>query len=784
MRTRFLAAAFVACSIACVGSGDDLTPQRQRERQIEQRDQAANGIVVEEPKVYDDSMLQQMLAAAQARLAALQPLDQASIVNRFGAVSGVDQRANSFAITAQTPALPQVVTTEKGPSGSTVGTVKDLTSSETGTGVTSTSKDTSSTDRSTQTTSGLATRDVATTASAFAVPTATAAAPSLAMPSGIGISASDMLNEQLQLTYEIANLRLLLEGSLSDRMLNSSKERLVKPRTTISIPVTLRPDNRHKNAVAIIEVEVEKIGDIGEGEKPAITALLPREKTYNVAAITESSASIGGGLVTQVIGLGGSWLRSHKTYYVVQDQDTLALTFQPETPGRTGFLWQFRPVLGREYVKSGEKHNFVQLAFPTSFSAPHFGNIFVRTYWRKYDRRKGILKEVLRDSLKEDVIQWKIRNYQLAVDARGFGASSLEDMGDGQILVKLTQRFLSSTYVRIGNTIVREGAGLTFEHSGIRFAARLIDLVSKHVALVSRDGSETPLLIQRPLGPAGSPGEPPRVKSHRLSAIDESSTQLTLELEDARHLNVSPPLVIVAGGKVFGYADAPIERKNRSLTAVIPTALLISQPEVTVTWLFADPRMAVRRALPEFSAVSRAEQLIVLEQRSSSAKFLLYGSRLGSASVLAPEKVELKPFGRPEDRDTLKLLEIPAAQIKAHRRLVLARPNERPVLVDIPAVEFKDAPRKELAPRGRISLGSDEALFEGEGLQKLTRVLFRNRAVPFDPAADGKSVRLKNLKTLGVTSSAVPQDLIFVFEEARTPVTIEVVNARYETIAN
>jgi hypothetical protein len=85
--------------------------------------------------------------------------------------------------------------------------------------------------------------------------------------------------------------------------------------------VTLRPDSRHKNAVAIVEVEVQKGTDIGDGEKPAITALLPREKTYNVASITESNASIGGGMVTQVIGFGGSFLRSRRTYYVVLSPD-------------------------------------------------------------------------------------------------------------------------------------------------------------------------------------------------------------------------------------------------------------------------------------------------------------------------------------------------------------------------------------------------------------------------------------------------------------------------------
>jgi hypothetical protein len=787
MRTPFVIALIL---LLVAGAPAENIPEKQREqeRRIDRRDKAANGIVVNEPKVYDDAMLQQMLTAAQARLAALQVLDQASIVNRIGGVSGAEQRVNSFAITAQTPSLPQIVTTDKGATGSVVetaklgGTSENSTSSPAGGTTTTASKETRSTDRTVQNTSGLATRDVATTTPQFNTPTATAAAPSVAMPTTAGVSASDILNEQMQLTYEIANLRLLLEGSLSDRLLKSSKMRLVKPRVTIGIPVTLRPDSRHKNAVAIVEVEVQKGTDIGDGEKPAITALLPREKTYNVASITESNASIGGGMVTQVIGFGGSFLRSRRTYYVVQDQDTLALTFPPETSDRSGVLWQFRPVLGRELVRSGDKQTFVQLAFPTSFTEPSFGKLFIRTYWRKYDHRKGLVKEILPGSLMENV-EWNIPNYQLGIEPSGFGASSLEDMGDGQVLVKLQGRFLSSTYVRIGNTILREGPGLTFEHFGMRFAARLSDLVSKRVALVARDGTEIPLIIHRTLGTAGGSDDRPTIKAHSVSVIDESNSLLTLQLNDARHDDILPPLVIVAGGKVFGYADAPVKRSSPGvLIAVIPTALLLAQPEVTITWLFADQRTAVPVSLPEFSRLSRSEQLMVLEQGSTSAKFLLYGSRLAKATVVAPEKVELKAIGRPDDGDTLRLLEMTADQIKAHKRMVLGRPGERPVLIDIPAVEFKQVAKKELKARDRISIGSDEAVFEGDGLDKIKQILFRDRPIPFELASDKKSVRLRNLKALGVTSSAVPQDLVFIFDAVKTPVSIEVVNARYETI--
>src|ERR1700686_2588734 len=57
----------------------DQQKRREQEEAIDQRDAEGNGIRVDPPKVYDDSLLQQMLNAAQARLMSLQILDQTGI---------------------------------------------------------------------------------------------------------------------------------------------------------------------------------------------------------------------------------------------------------------------------------------------------------------------------------------------------------------------------------------------------------------------------------------------------------------------------------------------------------------------------------------------------------------------------------------------------------------------------------------------------------------------------------------------------------------------------------
>jgi hypothetical protein len=748
---------------------------RKIEKQIEKRDKDQKGISVGEPKIYDDSLLQQMLNAAQAKLAALQVLDQGSIVQRLGSVTGATQDISSLGINVQGPSIPGSKITTKSPTGSTGETTQ-----------TTVAPDGKVTTVTTETgTSGVPTRDVETTIPQATPPPVTAPTPATTLPTSFSVSSSDILNEQMQLTYEIANFRLLLEGSHSDRLVRSKTKRMVKPRVTIGIPITLSPDKRHKDAVAIVEIEVEKINDIGDGEPPAITALLPREKTYNVASITERNTQIGGGVVTQLVGVSGSWLRGHRTYYLVKDQDTLALTFQPNDENRAGFLWQFRPVLGQEYVRSGLKLAFVQLAFPTEWSAPEFGKLHIRTYWRKYDRKKGIIKDVIAGSLHEAKKDWKIPNYDLKVEPKEFNVGNLEDLGNGQMLVRLYGRFLGGTYVRIGQTLVGEGSpGWNFAHYGIRFVAPITDLATKKVVLVGRDGQETPLEIEQVVLSSGTskPKDAPKISAVSVSTVDEANSLLTIRLNDKSYIDGQPPMLIVIGGRALGYSDWPIERKEDTLSVVVPTAWLIADPRVTVKPLFAPKAFYATRPIRDFDAASHTERLVLFEQGKDRAKFLLFGNRLDNTQILSPQGLALQEIGRKEDSKTLRLVELTADQIKSQRYLILQRKAERPIFLSIPLLEFKESKPPDPKPKERVTVNADKVIVEGVGLNELEKVVFNGKSIPFKPSADGKSVLLTGLRARGVTSSATTQQLEFSFKSAKTTVKLEIVNNKVETI--
>lgn len=784
-------------------------PQAQR---IENRDRAENGITVTEPRVFDDAQLQRRLQELEARLAALQVIEQKAITDRFGTVAGASLNTSGFALNVQGAPVPGVSTTTKLPT--------EQTTTTTAAGATSSGV---------QTVTTLGTEDVTTTRPQFNPPGATAPSPTVTLPSSFSVSASDILNEMTQVSAEIDGLRLLLASDLSSHFVKSTTGpggALTKFKTTLGFDISVKPnavdEEKFKDAVAIVEVEVENVCQTLSDEPPAITALLPREKTYNVAEISDRSTSIGGGVATQILGVSGSWLRGHKTHYLVRDQDTVALTFTPERqpddtcPGyrrtarakkRVGFMWQFRPVLGRRYVRIANKTTFVQLAFavPANAVSGQIGTIKITSYWRRYDRKRGVTKEVVPWSVTEHYHSFDIPRFTLASNLGAFNfRDSIEDLGGGQMLVKLEGRYLPGTTVRIGPTILSEGDRLKHTYTGIRFVATLADLVTKRVFLVAHDGTEVPLIFEEPACTASAPllftGRP------FVTAVDETNSRVIVSVNhpewarvkpedwifDPTSPPVLPPILFVIGPRVFGFPDAPLNRENNYIWFVAPTALLAANPNVTVQTLFPTKNcVSTEQILAFVKPPSQTEKLVLLEQGDKTVKFLLFGTRLTGLMVLSPvhsfgKIVTLTPVGNPPDADRLQLLEIDASHLKTNKTLLVQRPSDdMPFQIAIPSLE---APKKPDPPKAmeRVIVGANEAVIVGEGLKDVTKVFFRKD--PFDAAdveiaEDGKSLRLKRLTRFGVTSTATTQTIVLEFKSgAKATVNLEVVNSKIETV--
>ena len=781
------------------------TKQQQRDhrkrqaQEIKERDARGNGIYIYSPEVYDDSSLQQMLNGARAKLSSLQGLDQATVLQHLGALTGSTFQQSLFSAQVGGPSLPSTVTTANGP--------------------TSTVAATTGAAPATTTTTTAPNQSVATTS-----PTATSPIPSAptntayALPTTFSGSASDVLNEEMQLTYEIANLQLLLEGSLSDRFVRGT--RIVKRRTTVGFSINFSPVKNYKNAVAVIEVEVERpqenmldsMDPQSPGvpnphpEPPAVTALLPREKTYNVAAVKDRTTSIGAGIVTSVVSGGASWTGGRKTFYIVQDQDTVALSLPASHPTRTAFSWQFRPVLGEPFVRTGMRQTFVQLAVAVDNFAGCFGKVYIRTYWRKYDQKTGIAKDVIDDSIREQYFD-VIPVFDLAPV---IGTLQYEDLGNGQVQVAVGGKFLAGTYIRIGNTYYRDGSpGFTSDTTQIRFIAPAADIAVQQAYIVSRDGAEVRILdpsdaeYRNPLSTSCDEKPSPQENkdqhfhkdstvSAKVSSFDESNVLLEVHGTGMPHANTDPPMYayyLLVGNRLFGLKDSQFERSGAdgdvTYRVAVPANTLASVRSVSLLPLFwKKEKYAVSTGMPEFSLTGGGEKLVLIEKSEKTSIYLLYGNRLKEAKVLAPAGVTLRPVGSLIDDGTIRLIDLSADQLKASKEIVLQKgANERPTVIAIPAPDGKDTSKPALTPQSRITVGMDEVVIAGEGLDKLKAVRFKKIAIKFTVSDDKKSVTLSGLGAARVTSTPTEQTLEFEFEGGqKSTVKVDVVNGKVETV--
>jgi hypothetical protein len=304
-----------------------------------------------------------------------------------------------------------------------------------------------------------------------------------------------------------------------------------------------------------------------------------------------------------------------------------------------------------------------------------------------------------------------------------------------------------------------------------------------------------------------------------IKAIDEANSLLSVQVDAVRTLNTSP-LVLVIGGRVFGYSDAPISREpavddGTTLSVVLPTSFLISNPVVIVKPLMADDRSCTYGGFCDqktlFEPSAELERLVLLEQGSSKIKYLLFGRQLDHLSIVQPQeptpaqapaderrtpemrpgqraksapppapKIDLTDIGSDEDKKTLRVLSVDADLAKTLKQIVFKRDNERPFLVAVPALPAADQPNQGPRFQERVTVGADEAVIIGDDIAKVTKVIFQKTEL--DKTMDGKTLKVKGLVAAGVTSTAKTQSIDLVTTTGKTTIKLEVVNSKVESV--
>ncbi len=455
---------------------------------------ACNGISVGAPKVFDNRTLTLMLEALSQTLQAQQQnyIDQKSVAAALANIQGFTQTESSTNLsltTTPTPATDVKTTLNTGNVDANGNPLPNTFQRQTDVNRASVTPQAPALD----------------TLPAFQGFTPT-----------YGNSASDLLSDQVNLTYQIFNLRMILERALSDRLNpGANGDNKTRLQAVLGLNVTLDPPRTANDAVAVVEITLTS--NDKDKKDLSLVALMPQEKTYNAAALNSKSNAFAGSAVVSSFQVGFSARKRGQVFYLYRDNDTISYERMTGDPTKIVFGWMFRPVLGRRSVSPGLRQLFAIMALPNVDCADIDPNCKasltskVRTYWKKYDRGTltsfeyhdanrarlfwygfslGLTKPQIfaghkyeNEATYSDLTVQSSANYQDAlkptvkqVTWRPTGAKNIVISARGN-------NFFSQTKVALGDATYSDGAGLILKSN------QAFDLVTTLDALVNGPGT-------------------------------------------------------------------------------------------------------------------------------------------------------------------------------------------------------------------------------------------------------------------------------------------------------
>jgi hypothetical protein len=481
-------------------------------------------------------------------------------------------------------------------------------------------------------TSGQQSGTTTTTPSVNGITLIPTAIPSTALsaPTNIGLSSEDILSQQVELNAQIDALKLLLQGALSDQfVVKGERPVATRQQTTLGFSVTLDPPKQYRRAVAEIRVYVAP--PIGE-ENVSVMNLLPSEKTYNVAKITSDEKAFGAGVAISPVAFGLNAGSSHDRLFLAKDTDTIALQFaQVEAQemsvsfinaiqdavsndwfeGRgecrelidsgikefekpVVFGWQFRPVLGEDYVRAGQRQVFAQLALPIGLNKQYSPRVRILSRWREYDPDSHVVGKVLKRSCSwltdpsgvALLSQPRIKNVRVA------------DLGQGQVKLTAEGEFFSSGAVVTAG--VNTYVPAAFDGTRISIVGRAADFMGADgTRLVAQDGESSDFAIaERRSETSGACG----VRGVTLEALPypDGNSRMSLSVTigsqylysssrtDKAFPDEMPNFLVLIGNQVYGLRETPFLKQSCDRTE--------TASNVTCQYKFLAPTTDARNA--------------------------------------------------------------------------------------------------------------------------------------------------------------------------------------------
>jgi hypothetical protein len=782
-----------------------------------------NGIVVGQTKLYDERSLALMLQSVQARLANRDFFDQGSIAAALGKMQGARLDTSSFGLNLTTTPLPGIATTNN--TGTTT------TFNEAVTQPTSPANQPTPFPGTVTTTNVLTPNTVTQTITQPSVaPTAPTLAPqssAFAFQPPFGLAPQTLLAQQLELTHNLENYRLLLEGSLTDRIINARgfaadgvTVNWVGPRVraVAGFQISIDSLKQYENAVAEVEITVTTVNppDPGGHNPPSVVMLLPQENNYNVATVTKDSKQFGFGVAIQPINLGVAMQNQKETLYLVQDTDTIAFQREspktetsPPDPQSVTLGWQFRPVLGQKTVKAGQRQVFAVLALPVGDGFPCKATVKAHTHWRRYNSRNKSVGEVISGSSStQDLSDLDITSTFVngePLQPKPTKVASM-DAGQGNVLVTVAgSYFLPGTAIVMGDQIIDNAEKGLFLQGENNFRW----LVSgQKLALV-----DDPFIAGR-FGPPVELRDPilaNPLAAYRLGRLTISSVMVTPR--DAENselvatvvhtvpapppvapapggLAVPPPqenLVLLVGGKTYGFSDAPLRatsttsvaaggataRRTYQLEVVVPTRSLQVTRSVVVKRLFFGPRFRAEYLLGG-AGIFSASKVTVLSSGSAGVKLGISGTGFtnDANTRVIVDGLTITPVGGGGVASlnwkdaTLLVLTIPDPLSKSVKQIAITHGAAAPLILPV-TVPAPPPPKPTVTSISPVGLNDQVYVtVAGTNLGSVDKVLFQGQILKSKNVSDdGTSMEV--LVTKEMTDSLGRKAIDFVAKDGK-----------------
>ena len=614
--------------------------------------QPPNGISVGRPKVFDNRTLTLMLESLSESLRSVQSqfIDQKALAAAFAFLQGsrATESVSNFSIS------PIPVPSSKVENTATTGNT-----TATGTLLPDTTKTTTTSERG-----------------SFA-PQPPALDTTAGFPSGFspsfGSSPGDLLTDQVNLTYQIFNLRMILDRSLSDRLLTGGDTRR---QAVLGFNVSIDPPRTASDAVAVVEIRLKTSEACTvKDDCLSLVALMPQEKTYNAAALSTKSHAFGASAAVSAFQLGFSERHKGQTFYLYRDNDTISYE-RMEATGDVVFGWMFRPVLGRHSVSPGFRQLFAIVALPSADTTEKYRDrngvknplvdtpltAKITTYWKAYDRATMTSfkeDEMNRGSRFRDAILFGLSKPEIFAE-RYTNVISYDDIkvrptetyqeklaptidgvwwtpvGQKSALISIQgNNFFTGTQVTLGDkNYATASDGLTIKsNQALDMVTGLDALASGSGALLGRYGPATPIVgVDEPSGIDINDARigPSLSGMHLVEILLTSANKTALTLNDlpkclanCAKLGRLTPIVTVNGNVVsmpYSIADMPAANNKNNVDMVliqgsVPDSFLTKGGAVVkVVWPFrSDKWTATTRVFdPVYNVVRLTDKRIII----------------------------------------------------------------------------------------------------------------------------------------------------------------------------